>query len=173
MVFSAPFWFISFATPCEPLPGLPISSLMVVVPGIVAYAFVARTDGRQGAALWLKRGWTLPGLKRSHWLAVAAFVPPGMMFAAYLGMKAVGYELPEPAISFSGVITLLALFIVPAIFEELGWSCFALVALQQRMSALNASLLIGSTWAVWHIIPLLQAGREIDWMLPCFTHPRT
>lgn len=165
MLCSAPFWLAGFVTAWEPLPGLPVSSLMVVVPGIVACAFVARADGRHRTISWLKRVSTLPDVKRVHWVIVAALMPPAILYAAYLGMQAVGDELPEPVISPVGIVTLFTLFIIPAAFEELGWSCFALVALQQRMSALRASLLIGSVWAIWHIIPLLQAGRAIDWIV--------
>lgn len=165
MVFSVPFWCIGFVTAWEPLPGLPLGSLMVVVPGIVALAFVAHVDGRHRAISWHKRAWALTRLKRSPWLIIAAFTPPAILFAAYLGMQVIGYDVPKPEFSVASVVTLLALFILPAAFEELGWSCFALASLQQRMSALRASLLIGGVWAAWHVVPLLQAGRTIDWIV--------
>jgi membrane protease YdiL (CAAX protease family) len=35
--------------------------------------------------------------------------------------------------------------------EEIGWRGFALDRLQERMTALSASLALGSVWAVWHV----------------------
>ena len=165
MALSAPFWFIGFITDWEALPGLPVSSLMVIVPGIVAFAFVARADGRRRALNWLRRAGTPPRPRHGHWLIISVLVPPGILFAAYVGMRFVGYELPEAEFDVVRGVALLPLFILPAVFEELGWSCFALVALQPRMSALRASLLIGGVWAVWHVIPLLQVGRSIEWIV--------
>lgn len=164
LVLSAPFWILGLVTTWQPLPRLPISSIMIVVPGVVAYAFVRRIDGRDRAISWLKRAWTLPRRKRSHWLIIALSMPPAILSVAYLGMQVAGKELPELVISPASIITLFALFIIPAALEELGWSCFALADLQQRMSALRASLLIGAVWSAWHIIPLLQAGRAMDWI---------
>lgn len=165
LVFSGPFWLVGFVADWEPLPRLPVSSLMVIVPGIVAFALVARADGRLRATTWLKRALVLPGPRRGLWVVAAVFMPPAILFVSYLGMQIVGCELPEAETNVIGFITLLALFFLPAAFEELGWSCFALAALQQRMSALRASILIGSVWAVWHIVPLLQAGRAVDWIV--------
>ena len=91
--------------------------------------------------------WTLPSLRRSHWIAIAALLPPVILYTTWLGMKIAGNAIPEADIGITGVAAPLALFIIPAVLEELGWSCFALAAFQQRMTALRASLLIGAVWA--------------------------
>jgi CAAX protease family protein len=33
-----------------------------------------------------------------------------------------------------------------------------------RSSALQAGILLGIEWAVWHLIPLAQAGRSLGWI---------
>lgn len=48
MALSTPFWLLGgFATDWELLPGVPISGMMFPVPSVVAFAFVARLDGRE------------------------------------------------------------------------------------------------------------------------------
>jgi len=44
--------------------------------------------------------------------------------------------------------------------EELGWRGFMLPVLQERYSALTASLLIGVAWAGWHLPLFLNANLE-------------
>jgi uncharacterized protein len=51
------------------------------------------------------------------------------------------------------MILLFAIFSGP-VGEEIGWRGFALPQLLMRFSALNASLILGVVWAVWHL-PLI------------------
>jgi membrane protease YdiL (CAAX protease family) len=52
--------------------------------------------------------------------------------------------------------------------EESGWRGFALPRLQARMSALNASLLLGLLWAFWHLPQYLTGGVQTGGMMPFF-----
>jgi hypothetical protein len=36
--------------------------------------------------------------------------------------------------------------------------------MQDRWNALQASLLLGPVWAVWHVVPLGQVGRSPGWI---------
>jgi membrane protease YdiL (CAAX protease family) len=50
--------------------------------------------------------------------------------------------------------------------EESGWRGFALPRLQGRMSALNASLVLGLLWAFWHVPQYLTGGVQSGGMMP-------
>ena len=50
----------------------------------------------------------------------------------------------------------LALFLGPV--EELGWRGLALPLLQRKYAPLNAGLIVGLIWAVWHIPAFLIGG---------------
>ena len=164
MLASLPFWVVGQTTWWTILPGVPLSALMVLVPGLVAFAFVARATGVSAAVQWLATALRPSALKRVGWLLIALLMPSALLVAAYVAMLASGLQLPNPQISFVSAAVLLATFFIPAVFEEVGWSGFALVALQRRMSALNASLVIGAIWAAWHFIPLLQVERSVAWI---------
>jgi len=49
-------------------------------------------------------------------------------------------------------------FFIPAVCEEVGWTGYATDPMQERWSALTTSLILGSVWAIWHVIPELQAN---------------
>jgi len=55
-------------------------------------------------------------------------------------------------------------FLVLGLGEELGWSGYAIDPMQDRWNALPAALLLGLVWAVWHYVPLMQAGRSMAWI---------
>jgi membrane protease YdiL (CAAX protease family) len=55
-------------------------------------------------------------------------------------------------------------FFVAAEFEELGWSGYALDPMQARWNALQASIVLGLVWAVFHCVPLVQHGRSAGWI---------
>jgi membrane protease YdiL (CAAX protease family) len=48
--------------------------------------------------------------------------------------------------------------------EELGWSGYALDPMQARWHALQAGILLGLVWAVWHWVPLVQVHRSAEWI---------
>ena len=54
------------------------------------------------------------------------------------------------------MVALFAVFSGP-LGEEIGWRGFALPKLLETHSALAASLILGSVWAVWHL-PLILVG---------------
>ena len=164
LLLSTPFWLIGGFSDWEPLPGLPVSALMVIVPALVAFAYMARVEGYDAALQWIKGALSPIALRRVRWVLVAILLPPATLAAAYALMLLGGYTIPEPDLSVVHIVLLLAIFLIPATLEELGWCSFALVKLQQNMSAFGASLLLGVVWAVWHLVPLLQAGRSFMWI---------
>lgn len=66
---------------------------------------------------------------------------------------------------FTSLIIFLFLYFIGAIGEELGWSGYATEPLQTKFGAFKASLILGSVWAVWHIVPYIIMGRTFNWIL--------
>jgi membrane protease YdiL (CAAX protease family) len=53
----------------------------------------------------------------------------------------------------------LAVGLSAGIFEELGWTGFAIPALRQRHGVLATGVIVGIWWSAWHLFPLIWARR--------------
>jgi hypothetical protein len=161
---SIPIWLIGSVWPLELLPGLPVSSLMVLCPVIAASILVYREDKTGGVIRLLKRSFDGERVKAEVWYLPAVFLWPGIALLAYGVMRLIRMPLPTP--QFQGVATagMFVTFFIAALGEELGWSGYAIDPMQDRWGALRAGIILGIVWAAWHIIPWLQVGRSPTWI---------
>jgi membrane protease YdiL (CAAX protease family) len=97
----------------------------------------------------------------ARWYAYALVLPPlfivaaGLVHAAVFGAR-IDLGATNPLWFYP--IAVVVVFFVGGGQEELGWRAFALPALQDRFSALTASLAVGMVWAVWHLPLFLLPG---------------
>jgi membrane protease YdiL (CAAX protease family) len=125
--------------------------LGVLMPATCALVLTARAGGRGAVRVLLGRlgiwrvGWT--------WWGVAALLQPALLILCGLAYNGLGGQPPVTPVAVE-----LVSFIVNAVFlllatlgEEIGWRGVALPALQQRHSALVASIILGLLWASWHL----------------------
>lgn len=131
-------------------------------PFLAALAVLAITRGRSGVG----------GLMRSMvrwrvspaWYAAALCLPIALSVSATVLNVTLGAQAPSLAElgSWVGLLPTFALILlVPGLggtWEEPGWRGYALPKLQERYSALSASLILGVLWAIWHL-PLMVAGQ--------------
>lgn len=160
---SIPFWGLGAFWDIQFLPGLPVSSLMIIVPVAVAACLVYRRRGVAGVRAFLKQAFDVRRLRSWAWLVVLLTMP-GVMLLSGFWQNLSGEGIP--AFSFDPVqaIALFCLFFVAATAEELGWTGFATKPLIGSMGIFSTGLIIGFVAALWHIFPLLQAGRAWDWI---------
>jgi membrane protease YdiL (CAAX protease family) len=131
--------------------------LAVYVPSVVGIALTAKFDGRPGlralaARLDPRRGgwWVL--------ITVLLFVAAGLVAAAIDSLVRSG---PSPHFAWQLAPSLLATSLVVdpgPVGEELGWRGFALPRLLRRWTPLNASLILGALWALWHLPAFFAPG---------------
>ena len=162
---SWPFWVLS------DLMGGTVGIVMVVIGGfgpMVAAAIVLRWNG-ESLTEWL-RGiirWRV----QLRYYAYALGLPVLIMTAMNLALAALG-EQPNLSVLPSRVPAYLEGFLLTAVIfggqEEPGWRGFALPRLEQRYSAIVATLILGLGWGVWHIPLYGPAGFVVPVVLAFF-----
>jgi len=127
------------------------------VSGILTTALV---DGKAGFREFQSRlvKWRV-GIR---WYAIALLVAPLLIMAIYLMLSLLSPEFRLGIFASENKVSHLLMGIatglMAGIFEELGWTGFAIPRLRQRYSVLVTGLIVGFLWAVWHILPALWLG---------------
>jgi membrane protease YdiL (CAAX protease family) len=147
-----------------------IFHVAVYAPAIAAFTVIGVVKGGAGIRSYIGRifKWRV----RLRWYLFVLLGFPLMFLAARLLMIALGREVPGYGFdTWWGWLpyVLLALVNDPGGVEELGWRGFALPMLQRRFSALNAAVILGVIWGVWHVPSFLISGTSQNAMsLPIF-----
>jgi CAAX protease family protein len=153
-----------------------IEHLMTIGP----LMYVAMLAGPSGAGLLmtsLVSGW--PGLREllarlttwrvgGRWYAVALLAPPLMVMAVSLALSFFSSDL-LPAIFITNekpaVLSGVAAGLIVGIFEELGWTGFAIPRIRRRYGVFSAGLLVGVLWGAWHF-PMFWEPDSFSGALP-------
>lgn len=172
-ILSIPFWLIGAMAEhlSKGLPiNLPVSSLMAFCPLIAALILVYREDKLVGIRRLLKRVFDYKRIQQKLWYVPIILLMPIILLLSYGAMRLMGLPLPEPHIPFMTIPILFVVFFLAAVGEEAGWMGYAVDPMQDRWSALKTSLHLGSAWALWHVVPYIQAHHTLKWIAwQCFS----
>lgn len=166
LALSVPFYLIGLTG--WRMPGiamLPIGALMGFVPTTVALVLVARSGRRSAVVRLLGRLFDPISRKGAMWLCVAVILMPMVCLIEYAVLWHRNAALPAISFDAANAVFLFSAFFVGSIGEELGWQSYAYPALRRSYTALGAALIIAVIWAAWHIIPFVQLGRGVEWIL--------
>lgn len=165
IIFSIPFWVLGEWMQIQLMPGLPIDAFMVVCPVLAALLLIYIENGKKEMLQLLKRGVDLKNVKPKGWYVVTLFLMPAVSVAVFLWLRLSGIMVPMPEAKAFQVIAYIVIFFIAALCEELGWTGYLIDPLQRRLGAMNAGIIVGVFWALYHIIALLHVHRSIDWMI--------
>lgn len=127
---------------------------MVAGPCVTGLLLTVLIDGTQGLRALLSRlmAWRV----EARWYAVALLAAPLVATAVTLTLSVFSSEfLPAILLSNDTAALLLlgvAVGVTAGIFEEIGWTGFAIPHLRQRYGVIATGLIVGVLWSAWHIL---------------------
>ena len=150
--------------------GLPLDApitdfIATFIPLIAASILVYQEEGTVGVKSLLKRIFDFSKIKQKIWYLPVIFLMPLIYLLIYGVIQLFGLPLPVGVETpfLQNVLISVAAFI-GATGEEVGWSGYAVDAMQKRWSALTTAIAIGLVWAIWHYPSMIQQGRDLTWI---------
>ena len=133
----------------------PIALLaMVAGPSVAGILLTGLLYGRAGLREFGSR--LLKWRVGARWYAVALLTAPLSMMAALLVLSLSSPEFLPGILATGDKALLLLMGVVPGlivgIFEELGWTGFAIPRMRLRHGVLATGLFVGVLWGAWHIL---------------------
>ncbi|MDD5593895.1 MAG: CPBP family glutamic-type intramembrane protease [Candidatus Margulisbacteria bacterium] len=126
---------------------------MLAGPSVAGLFLTGLVDGRTGYRKLLSR--LLKWRVSLRWYAVALLTGP-LVFAASLALSLISPQFIPGIFAASDKVPLLIIGIIAGvvvgIFEELGWTGFAIPKLRLRYSILSTGLIVGVIWGAWHLL---------------------
>ena len=166
--FSIPLWIIE---PMVKVKGLPLDApitdfIVTFIPLIAASILVYQKEGTIGVKNLLKRIFDFSKIKQKIWyLPIIGLMP--IIYLLIYGVVQL-FRLPLPVgveIPFLQNALISVVIFIGATGEEVGWSGYAVDAMQKRWSALTTAIAIGLVWAIWHYPSMIQQGRNWTWIM--------
>jgi uncharacterized protein len=104
--------------------------------------------------------------RAARWYAVALLTAPVLMLGVLLALSLISPAF-LPAILRSGekatlLLVGLATALGAGVFEELGWTGFAIPELRRRYGVLTTGLVVGVLWAAWHFLVYLWVSGTVS-----------
>ena len=132
---------------------LPIAiPVMLIGPTIAGLLLTSLVYGRVGLREVLSRA--LKWQVGARWYAVALLTAPLLMTVIPLALAFLLPQFLPGIITKSDKASLLQMGIaaglMAGIFEELGWTGFAIPTLRRRYGVLTTGLIVGGLWGAWH-----------------------
>ena len=133
---------------------------MLAGPSVAGLLMTSLVSGRAGLREVLARllTWRVGG----RWYAVALLTAPFLVMAVSLALSLLSPEF-LPAVFMTNdkaplLLSGLAAGLIVGIFEELGWTGFAIPRMRRRYGVLSTGLLVGVLWGAWHFIMFWEPG---------------
>jgi len=135
--------------------------LMVLGPTTGGLLMTAIMEGKAGLRALFGRliHWRV-GIQ---WYAAAIFTVPALALLTLFTLSAVVSPAFLPAFKPFGIVVGL----IAGIFEEIGWTGYALPRLRAKYPSLTAGLILGGLWGLWHFLAGFAGstpGQETLWL---------
>lgn len=144
---------------------------MLAGPSVTGILMTAILYGRTGLRTFASR--LLAWRVGARWYATV-LIAPVAIGGALLALSAASPAF-LPGIftadqKMSLLLTSLAVGVSAGIFEELGWTGFAIPTLRRSRGTIATGLIVGIFWSAWHLFPNIWAARAAAGDLPMSIH---
>lgn len=149
---------------------LPVPALLFFIPAsiggptLAAFVVTRSVDGKEGTRELRRR--VLRWRVGIQWYLLALFGLPAIYFLAagvVFGTAPLQAFIEKWPLLFTSYLpNVVVLFLLVSVWEEIGWTGFALPRLQDKYGALLASVVLGVLWALWHLPAYFVAGQVVD-----------
>lgn len=166
-------WLSAFAAANFDLPlsterAITVGPLMYVAmltgPFLASFLMTSMLDGKSGRKdLWKRlTQWKV----EYKWYLKALFLIPLVSFIVLLLLSLYSSDFIPSLITTENKIGLIiqgvftGLFV--GLFEEIGWSGFAVPKMRERFSIIKTGVIVGLVWGLWHFIPFWESNTFGD-----------
>jgi membrane protease YdiL (CAAX protease family) len=140
---------------------------MFVGPSVAGLLLTGLINGRAGFRDLLSQ--LLRWRVNFVWYAIAFLTAPLLMSASLFALSRTSPVFIPSLFASNNKISLVLIAVMAGvlvgIFEELGWTGFAIPRLRQRYSILATGLIVGLVWGMWHF-PVFAASVSAAGMVP-------
>lgn len=122
-----------------------------LAPITAASILTFRHDGRSGLRTLIRRAVDHIRIVDRRWYGPILLLLPALQLLALGILWLFGETIPSattPALALPGA---LVLFLILGTGEEVGWMGFAFEPMERTWGALEASVVLGTYWALWHL----------------------
>jgi uncharacterized protein len=140
-------------------------------PTLASFTVTAITTGKAGVQQLLRR-YALWRVGLRWYLLVLVGVPLFQLVCSsvFLGIAPLTALIQQWPLYFTTFLpNLLIIVVAVQIWEEGGWSGYAVPNLQKRFGALRATFILGPLWALWHLPAFFVPGQIFDQKVDALT----
>jgi hypothetical protein len=163
-LFSLPLWLAAAfldATKIIPVK-LPFSALQFLCV-LLAAIIVTRSSGGSVHELML-RGIDIHRIKSIKWRIGIFLIMPLVIMLSYMMILWRGTVASEQMTPLLILPIFLIVYGISAYCEQIGWTAIMTDQLLKHHIVILSGLIVGVTWAVWHIIPFIQTHNTAPWI---------
>jgi len=164
LLFSVPLWLAaSFFDATKIIPvKLPFSALQFLSV-LLAAIIVTRQAGNSVRDLLL-RGIDIKRIKNPIWQVSIFLLMPLTVLLSFLLLLWSGTNIPDKMTPLLSIPIFLLIYGISGYCEQIGWTAIMTDILLERRTIILSGLIVGITWAAWHIIPFIQTHNTATWI---------
>lgn len=164
LLFSTPLWLAaSFLDATKIIPiKLPFSALQFF--SVLLAAIIVTLQNGDSIRDLLQRGLDINRIKNPVWRIGIFLLTPFAVLLSYLLMLWSGGIIPNTMTPLLSIPVFLLIYGISAYCEQIGWTAIMTDILLKRRSVILSGLIVGVTWAAWHVIPFIQTHNTTTWI---------